>query len=326
MNEDIVVLIPVYDPNEEIMDKFIKKLSKSFKNIVFVNDGSGKHHDKFMNSIEKKYPMIKHYINFGKGRGLKNGINYILNNYPTSSVIVTADCDGQHSVKDIKKVGLAALKNQDSLVLGVRDFSENSVPTRSRFGNIITKNVLYSFVGAKVSDTQTGLRAASYSVAKNFLATDGERYEYETNVLIEAKEKNIPMCEVVIDTIYINENETSHFNPIKDSARIYKLFASFVLVVLISYLVETLIFIKGVSISSNIFIVPLFIFLAKFVSCIIKLLFNNHVNLKYIIINYLVTSCILMFVPKKVVIKVIIDLVMFIISLVVVNFKTEKYE
>lgn len=326
MNEDIVVLIPVYDPNEEIMDKFIKKLSKSFKNIVFVNDGSGKHHDKFMNSIEKKYPMIKHYINFGKGRGLKNGINYILNNYPASSVIVTADCDGQHSVKDIKKVGLAALKNQDSLVLGVRDFSEDSVPTRSRFGNIITKNVLYSFVGSKVSDTQTGLRAASYSVAKNFLATDGERYEYETNVLIEAKEKNIPICEVVIDTIYINENETSHFNPIKDSVRIYKLFASFILVVFISYLVETIIFIKGISISSNIFIVPLFIFLAKFVSCIIKLLFNNHVNLKYIIINYLVTSCILMFVPKKVMIKVIIDLVMFIISLVVVNFKTEKYE
>lgn len=325
MNEDIVVLIPVYDPNEEIMDNFVKKLSKSFKNIVFVNDGSGKHHDKFMNSIEKKYPMIKHYINFGKGRGLKNGINYILNNYKDARVIVTADCDGQHSVRDIKKVADAALENQDSLVLGVRDFDSKNVPTRSKFGNVITRNVLYTFVGSKVSDTQTGLRAASFDVAKNFLATEGERYEYETNVLIEAKEKDIPICEVIIDTIYINENETSHFNPVKDSIRVYKLFASFIIISLISYLIETIIISKCFSISDKLYIIPLFMFLAKFISCIIKIIFNNNVNLKYVFINYLVTTCILMS-YKSIVLKVIIDFLMFIISLFLIKFKTEKFE
>ncbi len=316
MNENIVVLIPVYDPNEEIMDKFLEKLTKRFKNIVFINDGCSQKHDKYMKKIAKKYPVIKHYVNLGKGRGLKNGINYILNNYPDAKVIVTADCDGQHSVKDIKKCGDMALKNADSLILGVRDFSQKLVPKRSKFGNVITRNVLYSFVGQRVSDTQTGLRAMSMDVAKKLIDVSGERYEYETNVLIETKTKQIPIKEVVIDTIYINDNETSHFNPVKDSIRVYKLFASYILFTLLAYVIETIIFAKTYNINSAFYIIPLFLFLSKIVSSIIKKIFNNHVNLKYVLINYLVSVVILSLISSHVIlIKVIVDVVMLVISL-----------
>lgn len=314
MNEDIVVLIPVYDPNEEIMDKFLDKLSKKFKNIVFINDGCNQKHDKYMEKISKKYPTLKHNVNLGKGRGLKNGINYILNNYPDAKVIVTVDCDGQHSVKDIKKCGDMALKNMDSLILGVRDFSE--MPTRSKFGNVITRNVLYSFVGQKISDTQTGLRAMSMDVARKLIDVSGERYEYETNVLIETRTKQIPIKEVFIDTIYINNNETSHFNPVKDSIRVYKLFASYILFTLFAYIIETIIFAKTYNINDAFYIIPLFLLLSKIVSSIIKKIFNNHVNWKYVLVNYLVCVVILSLVKTHVVfIKVIIDIIMFIISL-----------
>ena len=50
MNKDVVVLIPVYDPNEKIMQEFLDKLAKSFANIVFINDGCNKKHDKYMNN------------------------------------------------------------------------------------------------------------------------------------------------------------------------------------------------------------------------------------------------------------------------------------
>lgn len=316
MNEDIVVLIPVYNPNEEIMDKFLEKLTKRFKNIVFVNDGCSHKHDKYMKKIAKKYPVIKHYVNLGKGRGLKNGINYILNNYPDAKVVVTADCDGQHTVKDIKKCGDVALKNADSLILGVRDFSQKLVPARSKFGNVITRNVLYSFVGQRVSDTQTGLRAMSMDVAKKLIDVSGERYEYETNVLIETKAKQIPIKEVVIDTIYINDNETSHFNPVKDSIRVYKLFTSYILFTLLAYVIETIIFAKTYNINNAFYIVPLFLLLSKIVSSIIKKIFNNHVNIKYVLINYLVSVVILSLIETHIIfIKVLIDVIMLIISL-----------
>ena len=325
MNKDIVVLIPVYDPNEEIMDTFLEKLIKKFENIVFINDGCSEKHDKYMKKLAKKYPVVKHNVNLGKGRGLKNGINYILNNYPDAKVIVTADCDGQHSVKDIKKCGDVAKKNMDSLVLGVRDFSDKNVPTRSKFGNVITRNVLYSFVGQKVSDTQTGLRAMSLDIAKNLIAVSGERYEYETNVLIETKLKNIPIKEVVIETIYINDNETSHFNPVKDSIRVYRLFASYILFTLLAYIIETVIFAKVYDINSALYVIPLFLLLSKIVSCIIKMIFNNHVNLKYVIINYVISAIILSLVKSHIIlIKVIIDIIMFILSLFLIKFSTKK--
>lgn len=325
MNKDVVVLIPVYDPNEKIMQEFLDKLAKSFANIVFINDGCNKKHDKYMNNLAKKYEVIKHNVNLGKGRGLKNGINYILNNYPKAKVIVTADCDGQHSVEDIKKCADVAKKNLDSLILGVRDFSNDLVPTRSKFGNIITRNVLYSFVGAKVSDTQTGLRAMSMDIAKKLIAVAGERYEYETNCLIETKIKNIPIKEVIIETIYINDNETSHFNPVKDSIRVYKLFAPYLLFALFSYIIETIIFAKTYNICKGIYVIPLFLLLSKIVSSIIKIIFNNHINIKYIIINYLVTSIILILIPSnQVLIKVILDIIMFLLSIFLIKFKTIK--
>ena len=316
MNENIVVLIPVYDPNEEIMDKFLEKLTKRFENIVFINDGCNQKHDKYMKKIAKKYPVVKHYVNLGKGRGLKNGINYILNNYLDAKVIVTADCDGQHSVKDIKKCGDMALKNADSLILGVRDFSQKLVPARSKFGNVITRNVLYSFVGQRLSDTQTGLRAMSVDIAKKLIDVSGERYEYETNVLIETKAKQIPIKEVVIDTIYINDNETSHFNPIKDSIRVYRLFTSYILFTLLAYVIETIIFAKTYNINNAFYILPLFLLLSKIVSSIIKKIFNNHVNIKYVLINYLVSVVILSLIETHIIfIKVLIDVIMLIISL-----------
>lgn len=327
MNKDVVVLIPVYNPDEKIMDKFLDELTKKFKNIVFVNDGCSKKHKKYMDSLEEKYPVVKHNINLGKGRGLKNGINYILNNYSKCKVIVTADCDGQHSVKDIIHVANVAKEYDDSLILGVRDFSKSQVPFRSRFGNVLTRNVLCSFVGVRVSDTQTGLRGMSLDVARDLVDIPGERYEYETNVLIESKNRNILTKEVIIDTIYIDKNETSHFNPVKDSLRIYKLFTSYLLFSLIAYLVEVLVFAKTYNVHGALWVMPILLLFCKGLSSIIKIIFNNYVNIKYVLLNYIIVSGVILLISSHYVFaKIIIDIVMFILSLFLIKFKTRKYE
>ena len=55
------------------------------------------------------------------------------------------------------------------------------------------------------------------------LRIPGERYEYETQMLLSLREAKVGIGEVVIETVYINENESSHFNPLKDSWKIYKI-------------------------------------------------------------------------------------------------------
>ena len=242
MNKEAVILIPCYNPDEEIMDTFIKELGKKYQNIVFIDDGCSKEHEAYFKKLEKKYPVIKHYKNYGKGRGIKNGLNYILNNYLDCKSIITADCDGQHSIQDITKVYKETLENQNSLVLGTRNFDDENVPFKSRYGNKITRNVFKIFVGLSISDTQTGLRGMSRNVAEAMLSISGERYEYETNVLIACKTEDIPIVEVPIETIYIEENRTSHFNPIKDSIMIYKLFIKYIIVALSSFFIDILLF------------------------------------------------------------------------------------
>ena len=242
-NKNIVVVIPALDPNEEIMNNFIEELVKSFSNIVVVNDGSKPKYDKYFDSLKKKnIVVLRNHINYGKGRSLKTALNYILNEYKDVKAIVTADSDGQHSVKDIKKVGDSAIKNPNAYILGSRDFKQSNVPFKSRYGNIITRNVFKIFIGLNITDTQTGLRGMSPEVAKKFLATSGERFEYETNTLIECKEKNIPIVEEAIETIYINDNSESHFNPLKDSIRIYKLFVKYILSAISSFVLDIALF------------------------------------------------------------------------------------
>ena len=326
MNKNVVVLIPVYDPNESLMTEFLQKLTKEFSNIVFVDDGSNKKHKKFMNDISSKYPLIKHAVNLGKGRGLKNGINYILNNFDKDKVIVMADCDGQHSVEDIKRCADVALKYPDSLVLGVRDFDQKDVPFKSKYGNKITKNILNFFVGQKISDTQTGLRAMSCQLACRFIEVEGERYEYETNCLIVAHKLNIPIKEVVIKTIYINNNETSHFNPVKDSLRIYKLFSKYILLVLVAFILENIFLVKYlnhiVSFSSLVY----YLVLGKLITCVIILLFNKTFHWLYYLGNLILDLLILYFVNTNVLlIKILIDVVYFGGYLFFYKFKTKKY-
>ena len=221
--ENIFVLIPSYNPNESIMTEFLNELKKEFKNILIVNDGSI-NESYFEDLMSKGYLVIRNHKNLGKGRALKYGFNYILNEYPNVDGVVTCDCDGQHKVADILKIAKKIKKDKDELILGVRRFKDKKIPLRSRFGNNITKFVFKTFVHLNISDTQTGLRGLNRNLMINFLGTSGERYEYETKVLIKCKQKDIKILEVPIETIYINNNETSHFNPIKDSIKIYRLF------------------------------------------------------------------------------------------------------
>ena len=109
------------------------------------------------------------------------------------------------------------------LVLGCRDFSLPQVPFRSRNGNRITCTVFRVFCGLNISDTQTGLRAIPTRDLRTLVQIKGERFEYETNMLLALKEHCIAWEEVNIRTVYIEENKSSHFRAVRDSWRIYKL-------------------------------------------------------------------------------------------------------
>jgi putative flippase GtrA len=164
--------------------------------------------------------VLRHAVNLGKGRALKTGFNFVLDRFPHLLGVVTADADGQHRVEDVVRVAEALEASPRRTVLGCRQFV-GAVPMRSRFGNTMTRWVFRFVTGTGVSDTQTGLRGFPLSKLAELMGLAGERYEYEMTVLGHLCRTGSSVVEVPIATVYLDGNRSSHFDPIRDSMRIY---------------------------------------------------------------------------------------------------------
>lgn len=222
-------VIPSLNPDERILSIVSKLKENGFENIIAVNDGSAD--DSLFVRLREEYgcDVLRHYINLGKGRGMKTALNHYMNCYADKlDGVVFVDGDDQHDVGDVCACCKCLSENPGCLVLGVRDFNDPNVPPRSRFGNKTTSRFFSMFCGLEISDTQTGLRAMGNSIIPRFIDVKGERFEYETNMLLETKTFDIPIKEVPIKTIYVDDNKQSHFNPIKDSIAIYKMLLGYI--------------------------------------------------------------------------------------------------
>jgi glycosyltransferase involved in cell wall biosynthesis len=217
-----VIIIPTLNPDEKLIN-LVKKLKKSNLPIVIIDDGSKKECTDIFKILKLKFQcdIFSNTENMGKGVAIKTGIRYVSKRYPGSCGYVTADSDGQHSAEDILKVAEALEKNPDSLILGSRNFSEKNVPLKSRWGNRITSFVFLISTSKQCPDTQTGLRGIPKEFTQICLSVPGDRFEYEMNMLLKFARNKIPTVHVPIDTIYLEDNKSSHFNPVRDSVRIY---------------------------------------------------------------------------------------------------------
>ncbi len=240
----VAIIIPSLNPDEKLLSLLHDLQEAGFERLLVVNDGSSAQYDSYFQTARDSYgcTVLVHAVNQGKGRALKTAFNYLLNEAVDCPAAVTVDSDGQHRIADILAVARAAVLQPHALVMGCRDFSDNNpnIPTRSRFGNRTTSRVLRLLCGITLSDTQTGLRGFSAHAMRCFLATKGERFEYEMNMILDAGEFGISLLEVPIETVYLEENKSSHFNPLLDSLRIYAVFFKFIVASLSSFLVDIL--------------------------------------------------------------------------------------
>ena len=227
IKEKIILLVPAYNPDEKMID-FINATSEFFDNIVVVNDGCSEEYNNIFDKVKDKVILLKHEINKGKGRALKTGFSYIKENMKECTGVVTADADGQHTCDDVLGCCEDFINNPIKAVFGCRDFySDTRIPPRSRFGNRLTSRLMKFFCDIKLSDTQTGLRVLPLSRLEDLIKVEGDRYEYEMNMIFALKDMGTDWVEHKISVIYIDDNSSSHFNPIKDSIKIYKIFLKF---------------------------------------------------------------------------------------------------
>jgi len=272
------VVIPAYQPDNKLI-KLVEKIhDKSDFKILIIDDGSSPACQKIFDKASQYATILRHEVNQGKGHALKTAFQFIKeqNSYGT---VVTADADGQHKIWDIFRTANKASENPNKLILGVRAFT-GKVPLRSRFGNSLTKALFKLQTGVGVTDTQTGLRAFTTNLIPFMLKIEGKRYEYEMNMLLEAT-KEYEIVEVPIETVYINDNEASHFRPIRDGLMIYKNIFKFALSSLSSFVVDYIVYALAILFLPT---VPtgLRIFLANGLARVTSSIFNYSTNKKLV--------------------------------------------
>lgn len=216
---DTVIMIPAFKPCAYMVNT-VRELKNAGFDILIIDDGSGNEYKEIFDSVKEDATVISYEKNKGKGYAMKYGMARLCELFPQCKYFITADADGQHSTHDILNINKELHSGRD-FVLGTRTLTKDA-PLRSRFGNSLSRFIFTIASGCYLSDNQTGLRGFSTEHIEWMVRIGGNRYEYEMNMLIFAVKQRIKIHTMPIEAIYIDDNSSSHFNPVLDTLRIHK--------------------------------------------------------------------------------------------------------
>ena len=197
----VVIVVPVFNESPviyNVLKSIPKKINGvSLIDVVVVNDGSS---DNTQSEVQRAgFPVINHAINRGLGAAIKTGIAYA--SAKKADIMVTFDGDGQHEPSDIEKIILPIVQKKADLVIGSRFKKSKNVPLDRFFLNWFANFITLLLYGVVTTDSQSGLRAFSQK-ALDVVDFKGERMDFSSEILLEAKRNHLKIAEVPIRAIY----------------------------------------------------------------------------------------------------------------------------
>ena len=209
-----IILIPSYQPEETLVI-----LSKGLKDrgfeVLIVDDGSGPKYQDIFERCKVNATVLGYETNQGKGYALKYGYRYIIDHFSSYNGVITADGDGQHRILDIVKVD-EKLNAHNVTIIGDRSF-DVKIPIKSKIGNAMSQFTQSLATYRYLHDNQCGLRGFLIKDLPLMVKIKGNRYEYEMNVLSALQLREIPYLTMRVETIYEENNKTTHFRPVMDT-------------------------------------------------------------------------------------------------------------
>jgi len=211
---NIFIVIPTYNESKTI-GAIVRALDQRGFRVIVIDDGSKD--NTIVEANKSGAELIVHAKNAGKGRCIREGLKYALEN--NCEACITMDGDGQHSLNDIDKF-IDDYKNSGAdLILGNRLHNPKKMPFIRRYTNRFMSFIISFLITEQVDDSQCGYRLISRKgIEKMKLNTT--KYEIESEMIMEAKRRNLKISSINIDSIY--EGEASQINPFLDTARFIK--------------------------------------------------------------------------------------------------------
>lgn len=215
-----VVLIPAYNPGEQLK-RLVEELTERKFRCLVIDDGSDEESRHIFSELNCR--VFHHPQNLGKGAALKTGMKCIREDFPEAEFFITADCDGQHMVKDVCRIREELERGKD-FVISIRSLKHAKTPFKSRIGNALSRFFFCLANNHYLPDNQSGLRGFSVKHINWMLNVAGDKYDYELNLLLIAEKQGIKVGRINIEAVYFDNNSATHFKPLLDTLRIYRRF------------------------------------------------------------------------------------------------------
>ncbi|MFJ5767713.1 glycosyltransferase family 2 protein [Lysinibacillus sp. NPDC093210] len=210
----IAAIIPTFNPQHSFITFVHQLLATSVTQVVIVNDGSDKKYENIFEELKKidRCKVLQHEQNIGKGGALKTAFSYIRFKREGFQGVLTVGAHGQHTLEDIKLVLTMTKVFSEGIVLGIRNFHSSDSTFFSYWGNRATSLLFELLFHKKLMDTQTGLRYIEVKELPWLIEVEGDRFEYDTNMLVAALKRKCPIFEVEIGQLRIKKNSIIQYD------------------------------------------------------------------------------------------------------------------
>ncbi len=217
MSARTAALVPAFNAAASI-EAVVRDTRAVLAPVVVVDDGSCD--DTAARAGGAGAEVLRHPSNRGKGAALLTGLHRLA--ATGFERALTLDADGQHLPDQIPLLLAASDATPGAIVVGVRRKEGFEIKRVARFGNWIADRLMRRIAGQPLPDTQSGFRV--YPVASTLaLGTRGTRYDFETEVLLRAARRGMPVLGVPVAVYYPPVAErVSHYRPWADTLRIIR--------------------------------------------------------------------------------------------------------
>jgi hypothetical protein len=109
------------------------------------------------------------------------------------------------------------------MVVGNRMSDTRAMPLVRKATNVTMSWLISHFAGQPIPDSQCGFRMFSTELATAFLELTSRNFDFESEMLVLAARRGVPIGAASVSTIY--GEEVSKIHPVRDTVRFIQLLA-----------------------------------------------------------------------------------------------------
>jgi glycosyltransferase involved in cell wall biosynthesis len=218
--DNTIVIIPSFNEARTI-GTLIRGLVPGGLDVLVIDDGSSDNTE--CEALDAGAMVIRNKTNLGKGASVRNGIQHVLDK-TKYEWIVMMDGDGQHHPEDVPILMSETVKEDADIVVGNRMGETKNMPIVRRLTNTFMSWLLSKFCGQRIPDTQCGFRLMKADALRG-LKLETDRFDIESEMLIEASMNGFKIRSAPVQTIY--GDEESRIHPVRDTIKFIQLLAKY---------------------------------------------------------------------------------------------------